>query len=36
MVNIDTHPQPETVMLRVLGTTGFALALLMTISLFLM
>lgn len=36
MVNIDTHPQPEAVMLRVLGTTGFALVLLMAISVFLM
>ena len=34
MVGIDAIQNPETVMVRVLGTTGFALGLLLTISVF--
>ena len=34
MVRIDAIQNPETVMVRVLGTTGFALGLLLAISVF--
>ena len=34
MVRIETLQDPETVMVRVLGTTGFTLGLLLAISAF--
>jgi|GEM_PF-3757590 len=34
MVRTEALQHPETVMMRVLGTTGFALGLLLTISVF--